>query len=103
MADAGQPLHVLKVDGGGTGNAFLMQFQADILGIPVEVAAVHNSANASLIAGYGYAGILVAFIARQHPLAVIPVAILTMKAQQTSIGAIPISDRISNAGAVTPI
>jgi simple sugar transport system permease protein len=42
----------------------------------VEVAAVHTSANASLIAGYGYAGILVAFIARHHPLAVIPVAIL---------------------------
>lgn len=42
----------------------------------VEVAAVHGSANASLIAGYGYAGILVAFIARQNPLAVIPVAIL---------------------------
>jgi hypothetical protein len=40
------------------------------------VAAVHTSANASLIAGYGYAGILVAFIARQQPLAVIPVAIL---------------------------
>ncbi|HEY8360788.1 MAG TPA: ABC transporter permease [Ramlibacter sp.] len=42
----------------------------------VEVAAVHASANASLIAGYGYAGILVAFIARHHPLAIIPVAIL---------------------------
>jgi ABC-type uncharacterized transport system permease subunit len=42
----------------------------------VEVAAVHTSANAALIAGYGYAGILVAFIARQQPLAVIPVAIL---------------------------
>lgn len=42
----------------------------------VEVAAVHASANASLIAGYGYAGILVAFIARQQPLAIIPVAIL---------------------------
>lgn len=42
----------------------------------VEVAAVHTSANASLIAGYGYAGILVAFIARHNPLAVIPVAIL---------------------------
>jgi len=37
---------------------------------------VHTSANASLIAGYGYAGILVAFIARQQPLAIIPVAIL---------------------------
>ena len=42
----------------------------------VEVAAVHGTANASLIAGYGYAGILVAFIARQNPLAIVPVAIL---------------------------
>jgi simple sugar transport system permease protein len=42
----------------------------------VEVAAVHGAANASLIVGYGYAGILVAFIARQNPLAIIPVAIL---------------------------
>jgi simple sugar transport system permease protein len=42
----------------------------------VEVAAVHGSANASLIAGYGYAGILVAFIARQNPLAILPVALL---------------------------
>jgi simple sugar transport system permease protein len=41
-----------------------------------EVAAVHGSANASLIAGYGYTGILVAFIARQNPLAIIPVAVL---------------------------
>jgi ABC-type uncharacterized transport system permease subunit len=42
----------------------------------IEVAAVHTNANAALIAGYGYAGILVAFIARQHPVAIIPVAIL---------------------------
>ncbi len=42
----------------------------------VEVAAVHTSANASLIAAYGYAGILVSFIARHHPIAIIPVAIL---------------------------
>ena len=42
----------------------------------VEVAAVHGSANASLIAGYGYAGILVAFIARHNPLAILPVAVL---------------------------
>ena len=42
----------------------------------IEVAAVHTSANAALIAGYGYAGILVSFIARHHPIAVIPVAIL---------------------------
>ena len=42
----------------------------------VEVAAVHNSANVALIAGYGYAGILVSFIARHKPVAIIPVAIL---------------------------
>jgi len=42
----------------------------------VEVAAVHGNANGSLMVGYGYAGILVAFIARQNPLAIIPVAIL---------------------------
>jgi simple sugar transport system permease protein len=42
----------------------------------VEVAAVHTSANASLIAGYGYAGILVSFMARHNPLGIIPVAIL---------------------------
>src|SRR5260370_13837224 len=42
----------------------------------VEVAAVHGSANASLIAGYGYGGILVAFIARQNPIAIVPVAVL---------------------------
>lgn len=42
----------------------------------IEVVAVHNSANASLIAGLGYTGILVSFVARHNPLAIIPVAIL---------------------------
>ena len=41
-----------------------------------EVAAVHGSANASLISGVGYTGILVSFLARHNPLAIIPVAIL---------------------------
>ena len=41
----------------------------------IEVGAVQGSANASLAAGYGYTGILVAFLARQNPLAIIPVAI----------------------------
>ena len=40
----------------------------------IEVAAVQGSANASLAAGYGYTGILVAFLARHNPLAIIPVA-----------------------------
>ena len=42
----------------------------------VEVAAVHGAANASLIAGYGYSGILIAFAARFSPAGVVPVAIL---------------------------
>ncbi len=42
----------------------------------VEVAAVHGRANASLAIGYGYTGILVAFLARHNPLAIVPVAIL---------------------------
>lgn len=41
-----------------------------------EVAAVHGSANGSLASGFGYTGILVAFLARHNPLAIIPVAIL---------------------------
>jgi ABC-type uncharacterized transport system permease subunit len=41
-----------------------------------EVAAVHGTANASLIVGYGYTGVLVSFLARQHPLGILPVAIL---------------------------
>jgi general nucleoside transport system permease protein len=41
-----------------------------------EVAAIHGQANASLVAGYGFTGILVAFLARQNPLAIVPVAIL---------------------------
>ena len=42
----------------------------------VEIAAVQERANANIAAGYGYTGILVAFLARQNPLAIIPVAIL---------------------------
>jgi simple sugar transport system permease protein len=42
----------------------------------VEIAAVHGRASSSIVVGYGYTGILVAFIARHNPLAVIPVAIL---------------------------
>jgi simple sugar transport system permease protein len=42
----------------------------------IEVAAVHQSANASLIAGFGYTGILVSFVARHQPLAIPVVAIL---------------------------
>ncbi len=42
----------------------------------VEVAAVQGAASADLATGVGYTGILVAFLARMNPLAMIPVAIL---------------------------
>jgi glycerol kinase len=38
VLDAMPPLELLRADGGMTRNAWLMQFQADVLGIPVEVA-----------------------------------------------------------------
>jgi ABC-type uncharacterized transport system permease subunit len=41
-----------------------------------EVAAIQGRANASLAAGYGFTGILVSFLARHNPLAIIPVSIL---------------------------
>ncbi|MCW5695691.1 MAG: ABC transporter permease [Bauldia sp.] len=41
-----------------------------------EVAAVQGSANGSLNVGYGYTGILIAFLARHNPLAIIPFGIL---------------------------
>ena len=41
-----------------------------------EVAAIQGRANASLVAGYGFTGILVSFLARHNPLAIVPVAIM---------------------------
>lgn len=41
-----------------------------------EVAVIHGQANASLVAGFGFTGILVAFLARHNPLTVVPIAIL---------------------------
>src|ERR1700675_4304600 len=67
---AGLPVGSLVLVACGLGGA-----AAGLAGM-VEVAAVHGNANASLIAGYGYAGIVVAFIARQNPLAIVPVAVL---------------------------
>jgi glycerol kinase len=34
--EGGRPPETLRVDGGATANSFLCQFQADVLGIPVE-------------------------------------------------------------------
>src|SRR4029079_11749222 len=43
MRAAGQSIDVLRADVGGTANRFLMQFQSDVLGIPVEVAAIQET------------------------------------------------------------
>ncbi len=40
---SGRPIRELKVDGGATSNRFLMQFQADLLGIPVWVSDIAES------------------------------------------------------------
>ncbi|MEA2348911.1 MAG: glycerol kinase [Thermoleophilaceae bacterium] len=39
-AASGEDLTELKADGGAVGNAWLMQFQADVLGVPVVVPAI---------------------------------------------------------------
>ncbi len=66
----GLPVGALMIGACALGGAF-----AGLAGM-IEVAAVQQRANASLIAGYGYAGILIAFLARQNPLAIIPMAVL---------------------------
>ncbi|MGH3859830.1 glycerol kinase GlpK [Actinokineospora sp.] len=52
-ADSGVPLTALKVDGGMVGNELLMQFQADILGVPVirPVVAETTALGAAYAAG----------------------------------------------------
>ena len=84
VPDGSHDLRLCRADGGGNLRA------AQAAGLPVgrlifttcllggaaaglagmvEIAAVQRQANASLIAGYGFTGILVSFIARHHPLA----------------------------------
>jgi glycerol kinase len=55
MSPATAPLTILRADGGGTANAFLMQLQADVLGVPVEAAAVRETTalGAAFLAGLG--------------------------------------------------
>ena len=77
---AGGNIRAAKVVGLSVGKliliiCFLAGAAAGLAGM-MEVAAVQGRTNANLAAGYGFAGILVAFLARQNPLAVIPVAIL---------------------------
>jgi simple sugar transport system permease protein len=66
----GLPVARLMVAACALGGAF-----AGLAGM-LEVAAVNGRANASLLAGYGFSGILISFLARHNPLAIIPMAVL---------------------------
>jgi glycerol kinase len=57
-ADSGITLKTLRVDGGAVMNNFLMQFQSDVLGVPVERPEVHETT--ALGAAY-LAGLAVGF------------------------------------------
>src|SRR3954466_11141833 len=50
-----EPLQELRADGGATVNRWLMQFQADVLGVPVVVPAVPEATSfgAAMLAGVG--------------------------------------------------
>ncbi len=54
-ADSGLALEALRVDGGASRNDFLMQFQADLLGVPVERPALLETTakGAAALAGLG--------------------------------------------------
>jgi glycerol kinase len=54
-AAGSEPLPELKADGGATANAWLMQFQADVLGVPVVVPEVAETTalGAAYLAGVG--------------------------------------------------
>jgi len=55
VAESGRPLGGLRVDGGASANNFLMQFQSDILGVPVDRPKVIETTalGAALLAGLG--------------------------------------------------
>ena len=55
VEDSGIPIEVMRVDGGAVVNEFLMQFQADILGIPVDVPVITETTalGAAYLAAYG--------------------------------------------------
>ena len=55
VKDSGHELKSLRVDGGATASDFLMQFQADILGIPIEKPQVTEmtALGAAYLAGLG--------------------------------------------------
>jgi glycerol kinase len=72
QAEAGAPLQVLLVDGGATRNRALMQFQADILGVPVlrslasDVSALGAAYLAGLVVGVWESEAEIAALSRPH-------------------------------------
>jgi simple sugar transport system permease protein len=77
---AGGNVRAAKVVGLNVGRliliaCFLAGAAAGLAGM-VEAAAVQGRANANLASGYGFTGILVSFLARHNPIAIIPVAVL---------------------------
>ncbi len=61
--DTGRSFRSLRVDGGASANDFLMQFQANILGIPVERPLVRET---TALGAAGLAGIAVGFLKNQQ-------------------------------------
>lgn len=55
MKDSVIPIEVMRADGGAVRDEFLMQFQADILGIPVDVPVITETTalGAAYLAAYG--------------------------------------------------
>jgi glycerol kinase len=56
--ECGQSMTLMKVDGGMTANSLLMQFQSDLLGVPIARSKVRETT--ALGAAYG-AGLAVGF------------------------------------------
>ena len=53
--DSAEPVSLLKVDGGATQNNFLMQFQANALGIPIERPVILDATAQGAAFGAGLA------------------------------------------------
>jgi len=62
QADIGHPLAALSADGGASGNDFLMQMQADLIGCPVQVAALEE------VGAMGVAAMAMAALGHDLPL-----------------------------------
>ncbi len=63
-ASCPQPLALLSVDGGATRDAFLMQFVADIINVPIQIAAIEELS----AAGAAYVALLAAGISNRDRL-----------------------------------